>query len=48
MFVPKGQIDNKSPLVQVMTWRRTGNKPLSEPMLFQFIDAYIQHYGEMS
>ena len=24
-FVPKGQIDNKSALVQVMAWRRTGD-----------------------
>ena len=29
-FVPKGPIDNKSSLVQVMTWRRTGDKPLPE------------------
>ena len=32
-FVPKGLIDNKPVLVQVMAWRRTGDKPLSEPML---------------
>ena len=32
-FVPKGLIDNKSMLVQVMAWRRTGDKPLPEPML---------------
>ena len=31
-FVPKGPIDNKSALAQVMAWRRTGNKPLPEPM----------------
>ena len=31
-FVPKGKINNKSALVEVMAWRRTG-KPLSEPML---------------
>ena len=29
----KCSIDNKSALVQVMAWRRTGDKPLSEPML---------------
>ena len=27
-FVPKGPIDNKSALVQVMVWRRIGDKPL--------------------
>ena len=32
-FVPKGQIDNNTALVQVMAWRRTGDKPLSEPMM---------------
>ena len=25
-----------------------GNKPLSEPMLARFTDAYMQHEGEMS
>ena len=42
-FVPKVQIDNKWALVQVMAWRRTGNKQLSEPMLTQFNDAYMRH-----
>ena len=32
-FVPKGSIDNKAALVQVMAWCRIGDKPLSEPML---------------
>ena len=40
-FVPNGPIDNKSALVQVMAWRRTGDKPLPEPMMTQFIDAYM-------
>ena len=31
-FVPEGPI-NKSALVQVMAWRPTGDKPLSEPMM---------------
>ena len=38
-FVPKGPIDNKSALVQVMAWRRTSDKPLREPMLDEFNDA---------
>ena len=41
-FVPKAPIDNISVLVQVMAWRQTGDKPLSEPMLTQFTDAYMQ------
>ena len=32
-FVPKGSIDSILPLVQIMAWRRIGDKPLSEPML---------------
>ena len=42
-FVPRIPIDNKPALVQVMTWCRTGNKPLPEPMLNWFSDAYMQH-----
>ena len=42
-FVPKGPIDGKSGLVQVMDWRRTGEKPSPESMLTQFPDAYIRH-----
>ena len=41
-FGPKGPID-KSPLVQVMAWRRSGDKPIPEPMMAQFIDAYMRH-----
>ena len=29
-------------MVQVMAWRRTGNKPLSGPMMTQFIDEYMR------
>ena len=32
--VPEGQIKNIPPLVQIMAWRRPGDKPLSEPMMF--------------
>ena len=44
-FIPKGPIDNKSSLVQVMAWCQTGNKPLSEPMMTQFTDTYMWHTG---
>ena len=39
-FVPRSPIDNKLALVQAMAWRRTGDKPLPEPMLIQCISAY--------
>ena len=42
-FVPRNPIDNKSVLVQIMAWRRIGDKPLPEPMMAQFIDAYMRH-----
>ena len=32
-FVPMGPINNISVLVQIMAWRRPGDKPLSEPMI---------------
>ena len=42
-FVPMSPIDNKPALVQVMAWRRIGDKPLSEPVMAQFTDAYMRH-----
>ena len=38
-LVPRSSIDNKPALVQVMVWRRTGDKPLPEPMMTKFTDA---------
>ena len=32
-YVRKGPIDNNPALVQIMAWRRSGDKPLSEPMM---------------
>ena len=41
-FVPKGQINNISALVQIMAWRRPGDKPLSEPVIvYQCIYASL-------
>ena len=45
-FVSKGAIDNMWALVQVMAWRRIGDKPLPEPMLIQFTNAYAALGGE--
>ena len=42
-FVPKSPIDNKPVLVQVMARCQTNNKPLPEPVLTQFTDAYVRH-----
>ena len=32
-FIPKGPINNIPALVQIMAWRRSGDKPLPEPMM---------------
>ena len=32
-FLPKCRINNVPALVQIMAWRRPGDKPLSEPMM---------------
>ena len=39
--VPKGSIDNTPALVWIVAWHWIGDKPLSEPVLIQFIDAYL-------
>ena len=36
-FVPKGPINNSPALVQIMAWRRAGDKPLSEPMMVRLL-----------
>ena len=42
-FIPRGPIDNRAALVQVIAWHRTGDKPLPEPMMTQFTDVYMRH-----
>ena len=44
-FVPKGPIDNRSALVQIMAWRRTGDKPLPGPMLTQLNERIYAALG---
>ena len=45
-FVPKGPIDNKSALIQVMALHSIGNKPLPKPMLNEFTDVYVALRGD--
>ena len=40
---PRSPIDNTLAMVQVMAWRRTGDKPLPEPMMAQLTNAYMRH-----
>ena len=36
-YVPKVRINKIPALVQIMDWRRSGDKPLSEPMMVSFL-----------
>ena len=36
-FVTKGPINNNPALIQIMAWRRSGDKPLSEPMMVSLL-----------
>ena len=38
-LVSNGSLNNKSALVQIMAWCRSGNKPLSEQMMVYLTDA---------
>ena len=44
-FVAKGPIRNIPALVQIMAWRRQGDKPLYEPMMFSLL-THIWHIKE--
>ena len=43
-FVPKDQINNIPALVQIMDWRRPGDKPLSEAMVVSFTGVTAAWY----
>ena len=47
-FIPNAPMDNIPVLVQIMAWRRLGDKPLSEPMMVLFTDAYMCHSASMN
>ena len=43
-FFPNGPISNQQALVQIMAWCRTGDRPLSEPMMAQMY-TYVSGHG---
>ena len=59
-FLPKGPINNNPALVQIMAWRRSGDKPLSELMMVSLLThicvtwpqwvrgVHMHHLGSMS
>ena len=36
-FVPTGPVNDIPALVQIVAWRRSGDKPLSEPMMVSLL-----------
>ena len=47
-FIHRGSINNMLALVQIMDWRGTGAKPLSEPMMTLFTDACMRLSASIS
>ena len=46
--VQKGQINEQAALVETLFWRQTTGKPLSEPIMSWFLDAYMCHLPLMN
>ena len=44
----QGPINNIPALVQIMAWRQSGDKPLTQPMMAYLNDAYMRHSASMS
>ena len=42
-YVPQNLIDNEPALVQIKAWCQIGDKPLCEPLIAWFADAYMHH-----
>ena len=40
-FIAKGPTKNNPAVVQIMAGRQPGDKPLSQPMMAYFTDAYV-------
>ena len=47
-LVPMGSINDEPSLVHIMACRPSGDKPLSEPMMAWYIDAYKSHTASMN
>ena len=47
-LISESPIYNKTALVQAMAWHWTGDKPLHEPKVTQFTDAYMRHKAKVS
>ena len=43
IFVLEGPINSIPTLIPIMVWCQSGDKPLSEWMMAEFIDAYMRH-----
>ena len=43
-FVPGCSVNNWPTLVEIMAWRRSGDKPLSKRGITQIMDTYMHHW----
>ena len=46
-FVPKVQMNSILALVQIISWHRPGDKPLSGLIMFNFSDSFMRHSASM-
>ena len=46
--VRESPIDDSPAMVQVMVWRQTGDRPLSDPAMAYFTEAYMGDSAWMS
>ena len=46
-FVPEGHIENIPSLIQIMAWRRQGDKSWSEPIMVRLL-THMRHSASMS
>ena len=47
-LIPTGHNNNKTAMFQIMSWHRTGEKSLSEPMFPPIADADMRHLASIS
>ena len=48
IFAPNGPIHSIAALLQTTAWRRSGDKPLSDPIMAKFTDAYMRHLDKVN
>ena len=47
-YIPNGPINNNLALAKIIALCRTGDKPLYEPIMVSFFDAYMHHSASIN